>query len=234
VEIMQGLFRAMELPQSVSSIPLIRQALAMLPKDHPVRAYEAIAPDLQYDAGLVDTFLNARERSYKITECIDLVRSSGLVFQDLFFKAPYSSPPIAENAFMASVAALKDEQRWAVMESINFRNACHFFTACRPERDRSTYRIEFTSTRALDYVPFFRHRCGLTGRDLYSASQRIPLDPSSARIAELIDGKRTVREISLGMPANIASCSQTGGLENFTLEIIKTFYMLDFVSIRWT
>jgi SAM-dependent methyltransferase len=234
VEMMQGLFRAMELSQSVSSIPLIRQALAMLPKDHPVRAYEAIAPDLQYDAGLVDTFLNARDRSYTITECIDLVRSSGLVFQDLFFKAPYSSPPIPENAFMALVAALKDEQQWAVMERINFRNACHFFTACRPDRDRSTYRIELTSTKALDYVPFFRHRCGLTRGELYSAGQRIPLDPSSARIAELIDGKRTVREISLEMPANKASGSQTGGLEDFTLEIIKTFYLLDFVSFGWT
>lgn len=233
VEMMQGVFRAMELSQDASSIPLIRQALAMLPKDHPVRAYEAIAPDLQYDAGLVDTFLNARDRSYTITECIDLVRSSGLIFQDMFFKSPYSSPPIPENDFMASVAALKDEQKWAVMEIIHFRNACHFFTACRPERDSSTYRIELNSTKALDYVPFFRHRCGLMGREIYSAGQRIPLDPSSARIAELIDGKRTVREISVAMPAKKASDGQTGDLENFTFEIIKTFYLLDFVSFGW-
>lgn len=233
VEMMQGLFREMELSQDVSSIPVMRQALAMLPEDHPVRSYEAIAPDLQYDAGLVDTFLNARDRSYTITECIDLVRNSGLVFQDLFFKAPYSSPPVPENAFMASVAALKEEQQWAVMERMNFRNACHFFTACRPERDCSTYRMDLTSTEALGYVPFFRHRCGLIGRELYSASQRVPLDPSSARIAELIDGKRTIQEISLEMHASKASGSQTDGLENFTLEIIRTFYLLDFVSFGW-
>ncbi len=233
VEMMQGVFRAMELSQNVSSISMIRQALAMLPMDHPIRAYEAIAPDLRYDAGLVDTFLNARDRSYEITECIDLVRSSGLVFQDLFFKAPYSSPPIPENAFMESVATLKDEQQWAVMERINFRNACHFFTACHPERDGSTYRIELTSTKSLDYVPFFRHRCGLAMRELYSARQRIPLDPTSARIAELIDGKRTVRDISLEMQANKASGSQTDELDKFTLEIMKTFYLLDFVAFRW-
>lgn len=234
VEMMQSLFRTMGLPQDLNSIALMRQALSVLPANHPVRAYEAIAHDLQYDAGLIDTFLNARDRSYTITECIDLVRNSGLVFQDLFFKAPYSPPPVPHSAFMASVTALGHEQQWAVMERINFQNACHFFIACRPERDRSTYHIDFASPRALDYVPFFRHRCGLTGRDLYSPAQRIPLDPSSARIAELIDGKSTVRKISFEMSGTGASGHQTDGkTENFTLEIIKTFYLLDFVSLWW-
>ena len=233
VEMMQGLFRSMGLPQDRSSIPLIKQALAALPNDHPVRAYEAIAPDLQYDAGLIDTFLNARDRSYTITQCIDLVRNSGLVFQDLFFKVPYSLPPVRENAFMTSVATMSHEKQWAIMERINFRNACHFFTACRPERDRNSYNIDLSTDKALHYVPFFRHRCGLAGRELYRPGQCIPLDPSSARIAKLIDGKRTVREIAIKMSGTGAGRMGRVEPENFTLQIIKTFVLLDFVALSW-
>jgi SAM-dependent methyltransferase len=233
VEMMQWLFRSMGLRQDRSSIPLMQQALAALPSDHPVRAYEAIAPDLQYDAGLIDTFLNARDRSYTITECIDLVRNSGLVFQDLFFKAPYSLPPVRENAFMTSVATLSEEKQWAIMERINFRNACHFFTACRPDRDRNSYNIDLRADRVLRYVPSFRHRCGLTGRELYRPGQRIPLDPLSARIAKFIDGKRSVREIALEISATKPGRKGSVDSESFTLEIIKTFFLLDFVALGW-
>ena len=36
---------------------------------HPIRGYLQIAPDLQDDAGLVDTFLHGREQAYTIDEC---------------------------------------------------------------------------------------------------------------------------------------------------------------------
>lgn len=67
---------------------------------------------------------------------------------------------------MTAVAALPKEQRWGVMERVNHRNGCHFFTACHPERPPETYRIDFESPRWLDAVPVFRYRCGLTGEKI--------------------------------------------------------------------
>ena len=63
VEMLQGLFRDMGLGQNEASLQMVREGLALLPADHPVKSYLGIAPDLQYDAGLVDTFLHGRERS---------------------------------------------------------------------------------------------------------------------------------------------------------------------------
>ena len=98
IELLQSVFRDLDLSQNDASIALVRQTLSLLPAEHPVKSYLKIAPDLQFDAGLVDTFLHGRERSYTVDDCIDLVTSAGLVFQGWFNNAPYyphdlSAPP---------------------------------------------------------------------------------------------------------------------------------------------
>jgi hypothetical protein len=134
VDMLQSVFRQIGLCQNERSVLMVREALATLPKDHPVKSYMAIAPDLGYDAGLVDTFLHGRERNYSIDECQVLDASAGLVFQDLYFKSPYHPPAFSSNQFHTSVSALSNERQWAIMEQMNFRNDCHFFTACRADR----------------------------------------------------------------------------------------------------
>ena len=62
VDLLQGVFRDLGLGQDPASLRIVEEALSTLPDDHPVRAYQAIAPDLGYDAGLVDTFLHGREQ----------------------------------------------------------------------------------------------------------------------------------------------------------------------------
>ena len=89
IELLQSVFRDLGLGQNEASIALVRQTLSMLAAGHPVQSYLNIAQDLQSDAGLVDTFLHGRERSYTVDDCIDLVTSAGLVFQGWFIKAPY-------------------------------------------------------------------------------------------------------------------------------------------------
>ena len=53
------------------------------------KAIQNRARDLRSDAGLVDTFLHGRDRSYTVDDCLDLVTSAGLVFQGWLLKAPY-------------------------------------------------------------------------------------------------------------------------------------------------
>ncbi|MFM9198069.1 MAG: class I SAM-dependent methyltransferase, partial [Planctomycetia bacterium] len=160
VAIMQSIFREIGLQQDEASLFTVKEAIALLPQDHPVRNDLAMAPDLRFDAGLVDTFLHGRDRSYTVDDCLDLVASAGLVFQGWFLKSAYETPAPPRGGFYEAVAALPDRQRWGVMERINTRNACHFFTACRADRPRSTYAIDVASPAVLDAVPHFRHRCG--------------------------------------------------------------------------
>jgi SAM-dependent methyltransferase len=195
VEILEGVFQEMGLQQDDASVAMVNEALATLPLNHPVQGYLATAPDLAYEAGLVDTFLHGRERSYTVDDCLELVSSAGMVFQDWFFKSPYEPIPTPGNAFLTAVAALPDAQRWSVMERIDTRNGCHFFTACSPERPMAAYRIDWETPRILDAVPMLRYRCELEGDALVRPGLRMALDPTQRAIVGRIDGQHTIRDI---------------------------------------
>ncbi len=206
VEILEGVFRDLDLAQDEASIAMVREALAALAAHHPVKGYLAIAPDLDYDAGLVDTFLHGRQRSYTVADCLDLVESAGLVFQDWFLKSPYEPVSAPGNSFLSAVAALPDVARWSVMERINTSNGCHFFTSCRPERPVSTYRIDIDAPEAMELIPVLRYRCGVEGTDVVRPGWRMPLDDARLAIAEAIDGQRSlalIAEVTRGADAEV-------------------------------
>ena len=73
VEMMQAIFREMGLGQDDESLRMVKAAIASLAASHPVKGYVSIAPDLAFDAGMVDTFLHGRDRSYTVEDCLDLV-----------------------------------------------------------------------------------------------------------------------------------------------------------------
>jgi hypothetical protein len=199
---------------------------------HPARSYMGLAPDLQFDAGLVDTFLHGRNVSYSIDECIDLVTSAGLVFQDIFIKSPYYPPLDSTSAFHSYVAALPEAKQWSIMERINFRNACHFFMACRTERPDTAYRIDFRSKNVFDYVLSLRHRCSLDGAQLSRSDWSMKLDPAQLGLVRRVNGSRTIGDI-------FSDASQSGVLaehprtdsEKFVRGFFQSLWQLDFLAI---
>lgn len=195
VEILQALFRDLGLKQDEASLLVVKDTLASLPKDHPVRGYLGSAPDLQFDAGLVDTFLHGRERSYTVDGCLELLDSAGLVFQDWFLKSPYYPSSAGNVELRQAIARLPRERQWSVMERIHTRNGCHFFMACRPERPQRTYRIDFTAEAAMHYRPSFRHRCRLDGHTLYRPGWHRELEQPSLALMLQMNGHRSIREI---------------------------------------
>lgn len=232
VEMLQGVFRDLGLKQNDPSVLMVKDALATLPQDHPIRSYTAIAPDLQFDAGLVDTFLHGRDRSYTIDDCLDLVASAGLVFQDLFLKSACYPPSSSASAFHAAVAALPREKQWAIMERVNIRNACHFFTACRADRPPANYAIDFASAEVPDYVPSLRYRCGLNGNQITRCDWSTSLTPVQWVLLQQMDGRRTIREI-------VAAATESGAIhplnpaevERFAKTLFQSLWQLDFVAM---
>lgn len=228
VEMMQGVFRDIGLRQNDTSLLMVREALSVLSADHPVQSYVGIAPDLRFDAGLVDTFLHGRDRSYTVDDCFDLVETAGLVFQDMFLKAPYQPPLQTGSAFWHEVSLLPREKQWAVMERINFRNGCHFFTACRSTRPRERYEITFEPDAAVSYVPELRYRCALNGAQLSRYDWSFQLDLTQRAIAELVDGKRNIADIaatartSSGTPVDMAAVT----------DFFHRLWKLDFCTVK--
>ena len=230
VEILQSVFRDLGLARDEASLLTVKEAVGLLPEDHPVRVYLAIAPDLSFDAGLVDTFLNARDRSYTVDDCLALVDDAGLVFQDWFLKSPYY-PPSSDGKFLGAVTALPDRKQWSVMERINTRNACHFFTACRPDRPREAYRIDYASPAFLDAVPAFRLRCGLEGDAIFRPGWRTGLDPVQRALVRHVDGRRTVREVLAAAGACSLAEVSPADLEELGRTTLRWLWQRDFLAI---
>lgn len=232
VEMLQAIFRELGLRQNDASVLMVKEAIASLPQDHPLRSYLALAPDLQFDAGLVDTFLHGRDRSYSVDDCLDLVASAGLVFQDWFLKSPYYAPPTPGNAFHAAVAALPEQRQWSVMERINASNGCHFFTACRSDRPVTTYRIDFASPAAPDYVPAFRHRCCLDGVELVRYDWRLRLDPIQLAFIQQLDGRRTIREmVAAAADSGVLPQRSQSELQALGSSVLQSLWQRDFLVI---
>ena len=232
VEILQSVVRDLELPQEEASILIVRDMLGALAADHPIKSYMNIAPDLQFDAGLVDTFLHGRDRSYSIPECFDLVHSANLEFQDLFLKSSYYPPTNMASAFYASVINLPEQQQWSVMERINFRNACHFFTACRKDRPKESYAIDFYSEGIFDFVPSLRYRCALDGNQLSRYDWSTALNHVEAIIMETVNGQRTIANII----EKISTTEVCGSLQHKELKalcrsLFQRLWQLDFLAI---
>jgi len=221
VAMLQDAFRDLGLGQDEDSLEVVRSTVAVLPHDHPLRGYLAMAPDLAHDTGLVDTFLHERDRDFTVDDCLELVAAAGLEFDDWFLKAPYHPHDGFGPAFLTALSRLPVQRRWAVMERLNWRNGCHFFTACRPERLRSSYVVDFDSPVAVHYRPALRHRCSVTDAGISRSDWTAALDDRQAALVRRIDGQRTIGEIADGIADEVEACA-----------LFAALWRLDFLSVR--
>ena len=236
VELLQGVFRDMGLVQDEASVQIVKETVGVLSPDHPIQSYFRLSgsEDLQFDTGVVDTFLHGRDRNYTVDDCIDLVTSAGLVFQGWLLKAPYYphdllAPP---NGFFPAVNALPEERLWSVMERINTLNACHFFIGCRPDRPKESYTIDFSTEESLDYVPMMRMRCGLSGNEIFRSDWSMALNGAQLPFVQQVDGRRTIREIAEGVVQSGQSRrGDVADVAKFGRKLFQALWRLDFLAI---
>ncbi|CDO90521.1 hypothetical protein AWC29_25060 [Mycobacterium triplex] len=231
VELLESVFRDLGLSQDDASVRVVKDIIAALPADHPIRGYLAVARDLQTDGALVDTFLHGRQRSYTVADCLDLVASAGLTFQGWFHKAPYYPHEFFTPAskFGDNLAKLPDAELWSVMERLQTTNATHFFMACRPDRPKEQYTIDFATDQALDYVPMSRTACLLSDADLLGPGYRVRLGPDQLPFAQLVDGRRSIREIAAAVTAR--GGGGAGAAKDFARKLFQELWRLDFLSM---
>jgi SAM-dependent methyltransferase len=235
VELLESVFRDMGLVQDDSSVQIVKETVGVLSPDHPLGSYIKVARDLETsDAALVDTFLHGRQRSYTVDECIELVASAELAFQGWLFKAPYYPHDMfsAPSGFYPAVNALPEAKMWSVMERIQTLNACHFFMACRPDRPKESYTIDFSTDDALDYVPMMRMRCGLSGNEMFRSDWTMTLNAAQLPFVQQVDGSRTIREIAERV-AQSGDTRRAGGAERekFARKLFQALWRLDFLAM---
>lgn len=234
VEILDSVFRDLGLSQDEASVQLVKDALAVLPGDHPVQSYLKVARDLLSDGALVDTFLHSRQRSYTVDECLDLVSSAGLAFQGWFNKTPYYPHDLGApaGAFQAVLNELPDAKLWSVMERLQTTNATHFFMACRPDRPKRDYTIDFSADESLDYVPLARTACLLSGDEIFLPGAKLKLSPAQLPFVQHVDGRRTIREIveRVVQGADLGP-ERITDLQEYGRNLFRSLWRIDFLAM---
>jgi hypothetical protein len=235
VELLQSVFRDMGLRQDDPSVQIVKEAISVLPAQHPLRTYLKAEGDweLQYDAAVVDTFLHGRDRSYDVDGCIDLVTSAGLEFQGWLINSPYYPhdwfrPGIESHD---AVSALPERKLWSAMERLHIMAACHFFMACRPERPKESYSVDFSTPAALDFVPMMRLRCGLSGTEIVKPGGRFGLNGAQLPFVQHVDGRRTIRELAERVAQSGARRGDSAEVEQFGRKLFQSLWRLDYLAM---
>jgi SAM-dependent methyltransferase len=236
VDLLASVFGELGLGQDDSSVQVVQETVSVLPAEHPVWSYLKNSTDLNADTSVVDTFLHGRQRCYTVTECIDLVTSAGLVFQDWHFKSlyyPQESYALPDRLWSA-LNALPDIEIWSLMERLQALNTSHCFVACRPDRPKADYAIDFSSAEALGYIPVMRAFSGVSGNDIVMPHGRVPLSPVQVPFIQLVDGRRTIREIAALVARDGAPQPGAADVENFARNVFQNLWRLDFLAMART
>ena len=235
VDMLASIFRDLGLGQDDSSVQLVKDTIPELPADHPVRAYLKNSPDLDASTSVVDTFLHGRQRCYTVTECIDLVTSAGLVFQEWLFKSlyyPHESIALPDR-LKSAINSLPDVEIWSLMERINAVITSHVFVACRPDRPKADYAVDFSSAEALGYIPVVQTRFRVDGDAIVMPHARVPLSAVEVPFIRLVDGRRTIREIVALVAGDLAP--QAGvDVEDLARKAFRNLWRLDFLAMART
>lgn len=235
VEMLQSAFRDLDMGHDDASVEMVKEVITALPMEHPVHNYFKMAPvSAQSDAALADTFLRGPERNYSVDECIDLATSAGLAFQGWFINAPYyphdwfrPGSPLDQ-----AVSALPEAKLWSVVERLHVMNASHLFMACRSDRPKKSYEIDFSTPECLEYVPRMRMRCGIEGDEIFRPNWRMQATPAQVRFLQHVNGKRTIRQIA----DRVAKSGESPGasaddLEEFGRRLFESLWRLDFAAM---
>lgn len=214
VHMLQEAFRLIGLRQDAAGVEMVRHTLErIVPSRHHVVAYARRDRDLSFDAGLIDTYLHARERAYTVADIMQLVAESQLTFQGWLDNLDYSIAfhiPDPQDPLRQAIEALPAVDQWRCVELIGQALARQFFLVCHADRPESDFALDFSGDEWLDYVPSLR--AGLEvqdgqnpGASAGSASSgltvttrfghRVALDSFERVLVERIDGRRTILEI---------------------------------------
>ena len=235
VEMLQSVFRDMGLRQDDASVRIVKEAISVLPAEHPLRTYFKAEGDweLQFDAAVVDTFLHGRDRSYDVDDCLDLVASAGLEFQGWLVNRPYYPHDwfLPGTPAHGAVSALSERQLWSVMERLHIMAACHFFMACRPDRPQQGYRIDFSAEAAREYVPMMRLQCGLAGADIVRPGGCLTLNSAQLPFVQHVDGRRSIREIAELVAQTGTRRGEQAEVEKFGRKLFQSLWRHDFLAM---
>jgi SAM-dependent methyltransferase len=236
VYMMQEAFRLLGVKQDAAGIDMVKYAIDALPQWHHLYRYRQFAAaDLDYDSGLVDTFLHSVDQAFTVQRILQLAEENNLKFQSWLDNLDYSVSAWFKNPEdpirrVAQTLPLVDQ--WRLIELIAQTQGNHRFLLCHPSKEQRNYTLDFTGDLWLDYIPSLRHSTKVSattdGVDaaLVDAAneplvirrhwQTLALGTFEAGLFEQADGERSIRDMLKTMPG--------GGNDTESLSAARQFF----------
>jgi SAM-dependent methyltransferase len=195
VYMMQEVFRVLGLKQDAEGIEIVKRGIKDVPAWHHVRRYLAIAADLGYDSGLVDTFLHQLDRAFTVPQVLEFAIRNHLKIQSWLDNLDYSiSAAIMDpqNPLRQHVEILAPAEQWRLVELIAQSLATHCFLLCHPDKAEADYRLDFATDAWLDYVPSLRYPARLSNT---SKPERTAWDGDNSTVTPLSSVVRRLRAL---------------------------------------
>lgn len=229
VYMMQQAFRLLGCQQQTpEDVQLVKATLAALEPTHAVKRYLACADDLQYDAGLVDTFLHPQDRAYSVPDVLNFAQQNGLQFWDWIDRLDYShtANTPAGHPILQRMQKLNQVEQWTVTELLTQSRGTHRFLLCHPEKSHSARRIVFEGSDWLHWIPTIRYPLEVlqkadpatkTPARIKRGWQEITLTQHGTVLLEQVDGKTPLSQIAQKAQQR---------LPDLTLEDVRLFFAL--------
>lgn len=243
VYMMQEAFRLLGVGQDRRGLDLVKEIIANLPNWHHANSYIREAQDLQYDSGIIDTFLHPQDRAYTVSQVLAFAEVGGLSFQSWLDNAYYSVDAVFPPGYplVALAKTLPREKRWQLVELVAQSIACHRFLLCHQGRPAGDYSLDFSSSDTeaawLRYKPGIRHPVGCVQQANLSTGSpaRLRRDIHEFEVSaieslwlEAVDGKKSIRDILESQPSPAAHRTNR-------FEVAKAFFerMADFDHLQF-
>jgi SAM-dependent methyltransferase len=240
LEMMQSLFLGeLGLTQDEPSLALVKETLPLLLPHHPVQVILPRLQDKHFDAGLVDEFLNARERTYTVGETLDYVAAGGLVFQSWvenshYYPEAYLQPT---TSLYKAITAQPEAKQWAATDLLAC-NSGHFFVACRHDRPTEQYKIDFNGPDVVSYIPVRRPGVRVlqaepaTGKParLERDGMEVPVSDVQGLLLACVDGNRSIGQILQDVQPSLRV--DRTALERFGREYFRSLWRLGLMFVK--
>jgi len=217
VYMMQEAFRLLGVEQTTAGVALVRETLDAVPPWHHVKSYFKTAPDVNFDGGIVDTFLHPSDRAYTVKQALQLVSDSGLQFQDWLDRHDYSVAGLIPDtlAIYQPAMRLALPERWQLVELLGQSLGSHRFLLTHPERNPQDYTVDFSTQDGHDpwltYIPHLRLPIEvlrpsdpqhITPATLRRFVHEFTLAGPETRMFEMVNGETSIEQIIKACSAN--------------------------------
>lgn len=210
IYLLQDYCRRLGLGTSRRDIKKLKQALYLLPKQHPLSPMLSQAMDFEDDAALADALLNPQDRAYSVPEIFDFLGRANLKFGRWVKQAPYdpNCGLFAASPHRGLLEKLLVPEQYAAIELFRGTMFVHSFIAHHDTGALNPHAVDFHSDIWLKYIPLRLPETICLHERLPRGAEAVlinrahtfvdlflPICSEQEKIYQLIDGIRTAEEI---------------------------------------